>query len=168
MSTEDSKTFSLSLSPQMMLGLILTALPVIGGGGYAGVTFYNKMIETIEAVDDYKPYNDTELREKVTAFEIEMKSVKERQLAIAEQAVRIAEKSSDAIALARETKAIASGAAAEGAAMSRETKSVVESANREVQTKLAALKQDLDSTAASLRSEMNALKRATTNPMSNR
>ena len=168
MSTEDSKTFSLSLSPQMMLGLILTALPVIGGGAYAGVTFYNKMIETIEAVDDYKPYNDTELREKVQAFEIEMKSVKERQLAIAEQAVRIAEKSSDAIALARETKAIASGAAAEGAALSRETKSSVESANREIQTKLAALKQDLDSTAASLRSEMNALKRATVNPMSNR
>jgi hypothetical protein len=168
MSTEDSKTFSLSLSPQMMLGLILTALPVIGGGGYAGVTFYNKMIETIEAVDDYKPYDDTALREKVQAFEIEMKSVKERQLAIAEQAVRIAEKSSDAIALARETKAIASGAAAEGAALSRETKSSVESANREIQTRLAALKQDLDSTAASLRSEMNALKRATVNPMSNR
>lgn len=168
MSTENSKTFSLNLSSQMILGLILTALPVIGGGGYAGVTFYNKMIETIEAVDDYKPYDDTALREKVQAFEIEMKSVKERQLAIAEQAVRIAEKSSDAIALARETKAVANGAAAENAALSRETKSSVESANREIQTKLAALKQDLDSTAASLRSEMNALKRATVNPMSNR
>ena len=168
MSTENSKTFSLNLSSQMILGLILTALPVIGGGAYAGVTFYNKMIETIEAVDDYKPYDDTALREKVQAFEIEMKSVKERQLAIAEQAVRIAEKSSDAIALARETKAVASGAAAESAALSRETKSSVESANREIQTKLAALKQDLDSTAASLRSEMNALKRATVNPMSNR
>ena len=168
MSTEDSKTFSLSLSPSMMLGLILTALPVIGGGGYAGVTFYNKMIETIEAVDDYKPYDDTEFREKIQAFEIEVRALKERQLAIAEQAVRIAEKSSDAIALARETRAIAQGAAAEGSALSRETKSVVESANREIQTKLAALKQDLDSTAASLRAEMNALKRATTNPMSNR
>ena len=168
MSTEDNKTFSLSLSPSMMLGLILTALPVIGGGGYAGVTFYNKMIETIEAVDDYKPYDDTEFREKIQAFEIEVRALKERQLAIAEQAVRIAEKSSDAIALARETRAIAQGAAAEGSALSRETKSVVESANREIQTKLAALKQDLDSTAASLRAEMNALKRATTNPMSNR
>jgi hypothetical protein len=179
MSTEDSKTFSLSLSPSMMLGLILTALPVIGGGGYAGVTFYNKMTETIAAVDDYKPYDDTALREKVQAFEIELKAVKERQLSIAEQAVRIAEKSSDAIALARETKAIASGAAAEGAAMSRETKSAAESAsretksslesmNRELQSRLAALKQDLDSTTAALRSEMNALKRATTNPMSNR
>jgi hypothetical protein len=166
MTTEEPKTFSLSLSPQMMLGLILTALPVIGGGAYAGVTFYNKMTETIEAVDDYKPYDDTALREKVQAFEIEMKSVKERQLSIAEQAVRIAEKASDAIALSRETKAIASGAAAEGAAMSRETKASVESMNREIQTKLAALKQDLDSTAASLRSEMNSLKRATTNPLS--
>jgi hypothetical protein len=166
MSTDDSKTFSLNLSSQMILGLILTALPVIGGGGYAGVTFYNKMIETIEAVDDYKPYNDTELREKVTAFEIEMKSVKERQLQTAEAAVRIAEKASDAIALARETKAIASGSAAEGNAHAREVKSSVESMNREVQTRLAALKQDLDSTAAALRAEMNTLKRATTNPLS--
>lgn len=166
MSTDETKTFSLSLSPQMMLGLILTGLPVLAGGAYAGVTFYNKMVATIDAVEGAKPYDDTELREKVQAFEIEMRAVKERQLQTAEAAVRIAEKASDAIALSRETKAIASGAAAEGAAQSREVKSTVESMNREVQTRLAALKQDLDSTAAALRSEMNTLKRATTNPLS--
>lgn len=166
MASEDNKTYSLNLSSQMILGLIVTFLPIIGGAAYSGIKFWGKMEKTIEAVDKFKPYDDTEFREKVQAFEIEVKSLKERQMAIAEQAVRIAEKSSDAIALARETKAIAQGAATESGAAGRETKAAVESLNREVQTKLAALKQDLDSTAAALRSEMNNLKRATSNPLS--
>lgn len=164
--SDDNKTYSFSLSSQMILGLIVTFLPIIGGAAYTGLQFWSKMEKTIEAVDKFKPYDDTEFREKVQAFEIEVKSLKERQMAIAEQAVRIAEKSSDAIALARETKAVAQGAATESAAGGRETKAAVESLSREVQTKLAALKQDLDSTAAALRSEMNSLKRATSNPLS--
>jgi len=166
MASEDNKTYSLNLSSQMILGLIVTFLPIIGGAAYTGLTFWAKMNKTIEAVDKFKPYDDTEFREKIQAFEIEVKALKERQLTIAEQAVRIAEKSSDAIALARETKAIASGAAAEAAATGREVKSGIESQSREVQTKLNALKQDLDSTAAALRAEMNVLKRATSNPLS--
>lgn len=155
MATDDNKTYSFNFSSQMILGLILTALPVVGGAGYAGLKFYSKMEKTIESVDKFKPYDDTDFREKLQAFEIEMKSVKERQLAIAEQAVRVGEKASDAIALARETKAIANGATTEAQA-----------ANREVQARLGALKQDLDATVAALRVEMNALKRATTNPLS--
>jgi hypothetical protein len=112
------------------------------------------MQDTIEAVASYKPYDDTEFKEKVKTFEIEMKAVKERQLAIAEQLVRISEKVSDTTALARETKAIAQGSATENAAQSRE-----------VQARLNALKQDVDNTAANLRIEMNSLKRATTNPL---
>lgn len=165
MATEDNKTYSLTLSSQMILGLIVTFLPIIGGAAYSGIKFWGKMEKTIEAVDRFKPYDDTEFKERIQAFEIEVKALKERQLAIAEQAVRIAEKSSDAIALARETKAVAQGAAAESQAMGRETKSAVESQAREVQTKLNALKQDLDATAAALRGEMNALKRATSNPL---
>lgn len=166
MPSDDNKTYSVSLSSQMILGLIVTFLPIIGGAAYSGIKFWGKMEKTIEAVEKFKPYDDTEFREKIQAFEIEVKSLKERQLAIAEQAVRIAEKSSDAIALARETRAIAQGAATEAAASSREVKASVESQAREVQTKLAALKQDLDSTAAALRAEMAVLKRATSNPLS--
>lgn len=166
MASDDNKTFTLNFSSQMILGLIVTFLPIIGGAAYTGLQFWSKMTKTIEAVDKFKPYDDTEFREKVQAFEIEVKSLKERQLTIAEQAVRIAEKSSDAIALARETRAVAQGAATEAAASSREVKAAVESQSREVQTKLAALKQDLDSTVAALRVEMNALKRATSNPLS--
>lgn len=168
MASDDNKSYSLNLSSQMILGLIVTFLPIIGGAAYTGINFWAKMNKTIEAVDKFKPYDDTEFKEKVQAFEIELKSVKERQLAIAEQAVRIAEKSSDAIALARETKAVAAGAATESGAASRETKAAVESMSREVNTKLTALKQDLDSTAAALRVEMNSLKKATSNPLGSR
>ncbi len=159
MTSEDNKTFSLTLSPQMILGLILTVLPVIAGSAYAGITFFNKMQDTIEAVESAKPYDDTEMREKVQAFEIELKAVKERQLATAEQAVRIAEKASDAIALARETSAVSRGSAAE-------TKAVLDAQGREVNAKLSQLKNEIDSAVSNLRTEMNALKRATTNPMS--
>jgi chromosome segregation ATPase len=158
MTSEDSKTFSLTLSPQMILGLILTALPVIGGSAYAGITFFNKMQATIDAVESAVPYDDTELRELAKRLEIEMKSVKERQLATAEQAVRIAEKASDAIALARETSAVSRGAAAE-------TKAVLDAQGREVNAKLSQLKNEIDSAVANLRTEMNALKRASTNPL---
>lgn len=167
MASDDNKSYSLNLSSQMILGLIVTFLPIIGGAAYTGINFWAKMNKTIEAVDKFKPYDDTEFREKIQAFEIEMKAVKERQIATAEQAVRLAEKASDAITLAKETSAVTKGIAAESGAASRETKAAVESMNREVNTKLTALKQDLDSTTANLRSEMNALKRATTNKLGN-
>lgn len=187
MPTDENKTYSLNFSSQMILGLILTGLPVIGGAGYGGMKFYGKMMETIEAVDKFKPYNDAPLREQLQTLQIEMQAMKERQIQTAEAVVRIAERSSDAIALARETKAVALGTATESAAMGRETKSLAESQvrevkaaldsqqrelkvsltsqQREVETRLASLKQDLDATAAALRSEMSVLKRATTNPL---
>lgn len=152
MASEDNKTYSLNLSSQMILGLIVTFLPIIGGAAYTGINFWAKMNKTIEAVDKFKPYDDTDFREKIRVFEIEMKSVKERQINIAEQAVKVAEKASDAVALARETRAIASGLTTENAAQSRE-----------IQARLDGLKRDVDNAVASLRSEMAMIKRATTN-----
>jgi len=187
MPSDENKSYSVNFSSQMILGLILTGLPVIGGTAYGGMKFYGRMIETIEAVDRFKPYNDAEIREQMKTLQIEMQAIKERQIQTAEAVVRIAERSSDAIALSRETKAMALGSATESAAMGRETKSVAESQVREVKSalesqqrelkialtsqqkeieaKLVTLKQDLDATAAALRSEMNILKRATTNPL---
>ena len=157
MASDDNKSYSVSLSSQMILGLLVTFLPIIGGAAYTGINFWSKMNKTIESVEKFKPYDDADIRELVTKFEIEMKAVRERQQAIAEQAIRVTEKASDAIALARETKAIAAGAASENAAMARE-----------VQARLTALKQDIDSSASALRAEMGVLKRATTNPLGNR
>lgn len=166
MPSEDNKTYSLNLSSQMILGLIVTFLPVIGGAAYTGIKFWGKMEKTIEAVDKFKPYDDTEFKERQQAFEIEMKAVKERQIKASEDIVKLAERASDAIALARETKAIATGVSTEAAASSREVRAIVDSQNRETATKLAALKQDIDSTVANLRGEMQNLKRATSNPLS--
>jgi hypothetical protein len=184
---DENKNYSVNFSSQMILGLILTGLPVIGGAGYGGMKFYGKMMETIEAVDKFKPYNDSALREQMQTLQIEMQAMKERQIQTAEAVVRIAERASDAIALARETKAVALGTATEAAAMGRETKSLAESQvrevksaldsqqrelkvaltsqQREVEARMAALKQDLDATAAAMRSEMSVLKRATSNPL---
>ena len=159
MTTADNKTYSFSLSSQMILGLILTGLPVIGGAAYGGLKFYSKMEKTIEAVDASKPYDDSEVRQQLQVLQIESKATKERMLQSMEAAVRIQEKASDAIALARETHAIAKGSAAEA-------KAVTESQGREVNAKLAQLQQQIESTTAALRSEMNTLKRATTNPLS--
>lgn len=188
MPTDDNKTYSLNFSSQMILGLLLTGLPVIGGAAYGGLKFYGKMEKTIEAVEKFRPYDDGELREQMQKLQIEMQAMKERQIQTAEAVVRIAERSSDAIALARETKAVATGTATEAAAMGRETRSLAESQVREVKAaldsqqreikstldgqqrelnaRMAAIKQDLDSTAAALRAEMGLLKRATTNPLS--
>jgi hypothetical protein len=167
MASDDNKSYSLNLSSQMILGLIVTFLPIIGGAAYTGINFWAKMNKTIEAVDKFKPYDDTEFREKVQAFEIEMKAIKERQITTAEQAVRLAEKASDAITLAKEVSAITKGVSTETAASSRETKAAIESLNREVQTRLTALKQEVDNTTATLRSEMAMLKKATTNRLGN-
>ena len=106
MASEDNKTYSLNLSSQMILGLIVTFLPVIGGAAYSGIKFWGQMEKTIAAVDKFKPYDDTQFKERQQAFEIEIKTLKERQLALAEQSVRVAEKSSDAIALAPFTNRI--------------------------------------------------------------
>lgn len=108
----------------------------------------------IESVEGYQPYDDKELQAKVLALEIEMKAVKERQLAAADTMMNISEKLIDAVSLSRESQSTAKSAVANA-----------DSVNREVQTRLAALQTELKSISEQLRNEMNALKRATTNPL---
>jgi hypothetical protein len=64
-----------------------------------------------------------------------------------DSAVRAQERASDALALARETKAISDGT------------------SREVQATLASIRIELKTISEGLKSEMSALKRATTNPL---
>lgn len=154
MTSEDSKTFSLTLSPTMMIGALLATISALGSGGYYGVTLYNRAMAAIESVEGYQPYDDKELQAKVLALEIEMKAVKERQLAAADTMMNISEKLIDAVSLSRESQSTAKSAVANA-----------DSVNREVQTRLAALQTELKSISEQLRNEMNALKRATTNPL---
>lgn len=152
--TEESKTFSLTLSPTMMVTVLLGVISALGSGGYYGVTLYNRAMSAIESVEGYQPYDDAELKSKVQALEIELKAAKERQLTTADTLISISEKLTDAVALSRESQSTAKSAVANS-----------ESVNREVQTRLSGLKTEIDSTVAQLRNEMNSLKRATTNPL---
>jgi ABC-type phosphate transport system auxiliary subunit len=142
MSTEDSKTFSLTLSPQVLLGLSLTALTTISGGGYWAVTEYNRAVSAIEEVESLG-----EFKEKVAALELENKNLKERLLQYMESTVKTQEKASEALALARETKAVADGT------------------NREVKSSLDSIRSELKSTTQSLEVQMNTLRRASSNPL---
>ena len=47
---DDNKTYSLNLSAQMILGIILSVLVPIGGAVYYGITLFNDLTGTIEEV----------------------------------------------------------------------------------------------------------------------
>ena len=150
----EEKTFSLTLSPTMMITILLGVISALGSGGYYAVTMYNRAMAAIEAVEVMEPYDDKSLQARILTLETEMKAVKDRQLATAESLMAVSEKLIDAVALARESQSTAASAVANA-----------ESVNREVQTRLAALKTELESTSASLKNEMAGLKRATSNPL---
>jgi tryptophanyl-tRNA synthetase len=46
----DNKTYSLTLSSQMILGIILSVLVPLGGAVYYGITLFNDLTGTIEEV----------------------------------------------------------------------------------------------------------------------
>jgi len=142
MSTDSPKTFSLTLSPGVILGGLLTILPVIGGGAYVGITQYNRAVSAIEEVEGIG-----ELRKEVEALKLENKNLKDRLINSMESAIKAQEKAADALALSRETRAISDGN------------------SREVQASLSSIRMELKSITDGLRAEMNALKRATVNPL---
>ena len=101
---ENNKTFSLTLSPQMILGIILTALPIIGGGAYLAITRYNEAVSAIEEVKGLG-----EMKTQITALELQVKTQQERIASLQDTSVRMQEKSSDALATSREAIAMAKG-----------------------------------------------------------
>jgi len=152
--SDEAKTFSLTLSPTMIIAGLVSVIGALGSGGYYGVTLYNRAMTAIEQVEAFEQYNDTDLKSRLQVLEVEMKAAKERQLATSDTLVRLTESMTNAIALSREAKAVAGSASSDAAAVSRE-----------VQTRLEAIKRELESVTASLRNEMAGLKRATTNPL---
>jgi septal ring factor EnvC (AmiA/AmiB activator) len=101
---ENNKTFSLTLSPQMILGIILTALPIIGGGAYLAITRYNEMVSTIESVKGLE-----DIQTRINTLEVQSKAQQERISSLQDTSVRMQEKSSDALATSREAIALAKG-----------------------------------------------------------
>lgn len=148
MTSEDNKTFSLTLSPTMIITGLLALISALGSGGYYGVTLYNRAMAAIEAVEGYKPYDDSELAEKVKKLEFESSNAKDRFLGLSDTTNKLTEKVANVTVTATEAKVLA------------------ESTSRETNSRLGGLKQELDSTTAALRNEMNNLRRASINPLS--
>jgi hypothetical protein len=147
MTSEDNKTFSLTLSPTMMVTILLAVISALGSGGYYGITQFNRAMAAIEAVEGYKPYDDAELVSKVQKLEIESSNAKDRFLTLADTTNKLTEKVANVSIVSTEAKVLA------------------ESTSREVNSRLVGLKQELDSTASSLKNDMNNLRKASTNPL---
>ena len=86
---------------------------------------------------------------KVQALEIQMKAQQERLLAIQDSSIRINEKASDAIALSRETSAIARGS------------------QREVEASLSSVRSEVKAQIDGLNTQMKAIQKSMTNPIGN-
>ena len=134
---EHNKTFSLTLSSRTMLTLVLAALPILGGGAYYGITLYNKMLSVINKFD----YT------KVVMLEEQLNDQRERYVELMQTNIRLQEKASEAIALAREAKAVSSGT------------------SREVDAALSSIRSEVKSQIDGVNDKMRALQKATTNPL---
>ena len=100
----DNKTYSLNLSAQMILGIILSVLVPIGGAVYYGITLFNDLTSTIEEV---KKMSTVETR--ITVLEDRSKSVERQLVDVMMSNNRALEKSNEAYGKAIEASSIAKG-----------------------------------------------------------
>jgi hypothetical protein len=128
-----------------MSKIIIILFPVVLGSGYAGVTFYNKMLKTIEATSKF-----TIIEDDIKQLKLQVAAIKERQLEGLDANIRLQEKAADAYVLSKEASAISKATQRELAATSENLKS-------EVKTMIQSVEDKLD-----------VIKRATTNPLDRR
>jgi hypothetical protein len=134
---DNNKTFSLTLSSRTMLTMLLAVLPIIGGGAYYTITLYNKMLSVINKFD----------ANKVLMLEEALNDQRERYVELMQTNIRLQEKASEAIALARESKAVSTGT------------------SREVEASLTSIRSEVKSQIDGVNDKMKALQKATTNPL---
>jgi len=102
----DNKTYSLNLSAQMILGIILSVLVPIGGAVYYGITLFNDLTSTIEEV---KKMSSVETR--ITVLEDRTKAIDRQLLEVMMSNNRSLEKANDAYGKAIEANSVAKGTA---------------------------------------------------------
>lgn len=102
------------------------------------------MVKTIEATSKL-----TALQTDMATMQEQLTSIKENQLNSLQSNIRLQEKASEAIALAREASAIS------------------KSTQREVEVTIEASKSEVKTMVQSLEDKVEVLKRATTNPLGN-
>jgi len=139
------ESFNLNLSDKTISRIIIFLFPIILGSGYGAVVFIEKMNKTIAATSKFKVIEDS-----IAQLEHHVKSIKERQLESMDSNIRLQEKASDAIALAREANSIA------------------KSTQRELEATTDATKSEVRTMIKSVEDKLEVIKRATTNPLDRR
>lgn len=158
MELEQAKSTFSNLSATA-LAIIFSVLATCGGTIYVGITTYNRVIAATEAIEEYKPYDDNELKrtilEKNSSLEqenarlrAEVSAAQNALVQASSQLARVQEKASEAAVAATEAKTVAQGTA------------------RETQAMLASIREELKTTKEGLEARMKALQKATVNPLS--
>jgi DNA-binding helix-hairpin-helix protein with protein kinase domain len=102
----DNKTYSLNLSAQMILGIILSVLVPIGGAVYYGITLFNDLTSTIEEV---KKMSSVETR--IIVLEDRSRSTERQLVDVMMSNNRALEKANEAYGRAIEANSIAKSTA---------------------------------------------------------
>ena len=139
------ESFNLSFSSQTISRIIMILFPIILGSGYGAVVFIEKMNKTIAATAKFKVIED-----QIYELELSLKSIKERQMESLESNIRLQEKASEAIALSRESNALA------------------KSTQRELQATTDAVRSEVETMIKATNEKLEVIKRATTNPLDRR
>jgi DNA-binding helix-hairpin-helix protein with protein kinase domain len=103
---DDNKTYSLNLSAQMILGLILSVLVPIGGAVYYGITLFNDLTSTIEEV---KKMSSVETR--IVVLEDRSRSTERQLVDVMMSNNRALEKANEAYGRAIEANSVAKSTA---------------------------------------------------------
>lgn len=104
------------------------------------------MLSTIEQTKDLNS-SSGEYESRIEALEIKLDAQQQRYLELMTSNIKLQEKASDALALARETKAISAGNV------------------REVEASLTSIRSEVKSQIDGVNDKMKALQKATTNPL---
>lgn len=102
----NNKIYSLNLSAQMILGIILSVLVPIGGAVYYGITLFNDLTSTIEEV---KKMSSVETR--ITVLEDRSKSTERQLVDVMMSNNRALEKANEAYGRAIEANSVAKSTA---------------------------------------------------------
>jgi DNA-binding helix-hairpin-helix protein with protein kinase domain len=102
----DNKIYSLNLSAQMILGIILSVLVPIGGAVYYGITLFNDLTSTIEEV---KKMSSVETR--IIVLEDRSRSTERQLVDVMMSNNRALEKANEAYGRAIEANSIAKSTA---------------------------------------------------------
>ena len=102
----DNKTYSLNLSAQMILGILLSVLVPLGGAVYYGITLFNDLTSTIEEV---KKMSSVETR--IIVLEDRSRSTERQLVDVMMSNNRALEKANEAYGRAIEANSVAKSTA---------------------------------------------------------